>query len=149
MKSDARRSLTDLRASLFNIIIFRRKELTTKPRGRAFRRQFLPLSRKRLGLEAARCIFLVQSLRNQWLCEFACTKAAAVFERRSAFSWCKAHAINGFASLLAPKPPPFSSGAAHFLGARPTQSILDSRITTLAFRNPAITIATFGEQAMA
>ena len=25
---------------------------------------------------------------------------------------------------------------------------LDSRITTLAFRNPAITIATFGEQAM-
>ena len=26
--------------------------------------------------------------------------------------------------------------------------ILDSRITTLAFRNPAITIATFGEQAM-
>ena len=26
---------------------------------------------------------------------------------------------------------------------------LDSRITTLAFRNPAITIATCGEQAMA
>ena len=82
MKSDARRSLTDLRASLFDIIIFRRKELTTKPRGRAFRRQFLLLSRKRLGLEAARCKFLVQSLRNQWLSRFACTKAAADFRRR-------------------------------------------------------------------
>ena len=82
MKSDARRSLTDLRASLFDIIIFRRKELTTEPRGRAFRRQFLPLSRKRLGLEAAQRIFLVQGPRNQWLCEFACTKAAADFERR-------------------------------------------------------------------
>ena len=123
MKSDARRSLTDLRASLFIIIIFRRKELTTEPRGRAFRRQFLPLSRKRLGLEAAQRIFLVQGLRNQWLCEFACTKAAAVFERRSAFSWCKAYAINGFPGLLAPKPPPISGGAAHFLGARPTQSM--------------------------
>ena len=123
--------------------------MTTKPRGRAFRRQFLPLSRKRLGLEAARCIFLVQSLRNQWLCEFACTKAAAVFERRSAFSWCKAHAINGFASLLAPKPPPFSSGAAHFLGARPTQSMVfpvclhQSR----RFRAPAASVG--GVQAMA
>ena len=99
MKSDARKSLTDLRASLFDIIIFRRKELTTKPRGRAFRRQFLLLSR------------------------FACTKAAALFERRGAFSWCKAYVINGFASLLAPRPPPFSSGAVHFLGAKPTQSM--------------------------
>ena len=97
--------------------------MTTEPRGRAFRRQFLPLSRKRLGLEAAQRIFLVQGLRNQWLCEFACTKAAAVFERRSAFSWCKAYAINGFPGLLAPKPPPISGGAAHFLGARPTQSM--------------------------
>ena len=97
--------------------------MTTKPRGRAFRRQFLLLSRKRLGLEAAQRIFLVQSLRNQWLCRFACTKAAALFRRRSAFSWCKAYAINGFAALLAPKPPPLSGGAAHFLGAKPTQSM--------------------------
>ena len=97
--------------------------MTTKPRGRAFRRQFLLLSRKRLGLEAARCIFLVQSLRNHWLCRFACTKAAALFRRRGASSWCKAYAINGFPGLLAPKSPPFSSGAAHFLGARPTQSM--------------------------
>ena len=62
---------------------------------------------------APRRIFLVQGLRNQWLCRFACTKAAAVFERRGAFSWCKAYAINGFASLLAPKPPPIS-GAGGF-----------------------------------
>ena len=105
-KSDARRSLTDLRASLFIITIFRKKELTTKPRGRAFRRQFLLLSRKRRGLEAARRIFLVQSQRNQWLSRFACTKAAAGFGRRGAFSWCKADVINGFPGLLAPSPPP-------------------------------------------
>ena len=97
--------------------------MTTEPRGRAFRRQFLLLSRKRLGLEAARRIFLVQRLRNQWLCRLACTKAAALFRRRSAFSWCKAYAINGFAGLFAPKPPPISSGAAHFLGAKTTQSM--------------------------
>ena len=97
--------------------------MTTKPRGRAFRRQFLLLSRKRRGLEVARRIFLVQSQRNQWLCRVACTKGDAGFRRRGAFSWCKAYVINGFASLLAPRPPPFSSGAAHFLGARPTQSM--------------------------
>ena len=97
--------------------------MTTKPRGRAFRRQFLPLSRKRLGLEAARHIFLVQGLRNQWFSRFACTKAAAVFRLCGAFSWCKAYAINGFAGLLAPKPPPFSGGAVQVLGARPTQSM--------------------------
>ena len=34
--------------------------------------------------------------------------------------WCKADVINGFPGLLAPKPPPISGGAAHFLGARPT-----------------------------
>ena len=123
MKSDARRSLTDLRASLFDIIIFRRKELTTEPRGRTFRRQFLLLSRKRLGLEAAQRIFLVQGLRNQWLSRFVCTKAAATFRRCGTFSWCKAYAINGFPGLLAPKPPPFSGGAVHFLGAKPTQSM--------------------------
>ena len=81
------------------------------------------LHQSRRPFRVARRIFLVQSLRNQWLCEFACTKAAAVFERRGAFSWCKAYAINGFPGLLAPKPPPFSSGAAHFLGAKPTQSM--------------------------
>ena len=82
------------------------------------------LHQSRRRFRAARRIFLVQGLRNQWLCEFACTKAAAVFERRGAFSWCKAYAINGFAGLLAPKPPPFSGCAAHFLGARPTQSMV-------------------------
>ena len=97
--------------------------MTTKPRGRAFRRQFLLLSRKRLGLEAARCIFLVQSLRNHWLCRFACTKAATTFRLRVANPWCKAYAINGFAALLAPKPPPFSGGAVQVLGAKPTQSM--------------------------
>ena len=97
--------------------------MTTKPRGRAFRRQFLLLSRKRLGLEAARCIFLVQSLRNHWLCRFACTKAATTFRLRGANPWCKAYAINGFAALLAPKPPPFSGGAVQVLGAKPTQSM--------------------------
>ena len=97
--------------------------MTTKPRGRAFRRQFLLLSRKRRGLEAARRIFLVQSQRNQWLSRFACTKAAVDFEPRGAFSWCKTYAINGFPGLLAPSPPPVSGGAVHFLGARPTQSI--------------------------
>ena len=66
---------------------------------------------------------MVQSLRNQWLSQFACTKTAAVFGRRGAFSWCKAYAINGFPGLLAPRPPPFSGGAAHFLGAKPTQSM--------------------------
>ncbi len=81
------------------------------------------LHQSRRPFQAARCIFLVQSLRNQWLCRFACTKAAADFRRRGAFSWCKAYAINGFPCLLAPKPPPFSSGAAHFLGAKPTQSM--------------------------
>ena len=142
--------------------------MTTKPRGRAFRRQFLLLSRvartkaaadfRRLGafswckanvingfpgllapslppvsggaahflgakptqsmafpvclhqrrrrFRAARCIFLVQSRRNQWLSRFACTKAAADFRRRGAFSWCKADVINGFPGLLAPSPPP-------------------------------------------
>ena len=97
--------------------------MTTKPRGRAFRRQFLLLSRKWRGLEAAQCKFLVQGLRTQWLSRFACTKAAAVFEPRDANSWCKAYAINGFPALLAPKPPLFSSGAVHFLGARPTHSM--------------------------
>ena len=172
MKSDARRSLTDLRASLFIITIFRKKELTTKPRGRAFRRQFLLLFRKRRGafswckayaingfpsllapspppvsggaahflgakptqsmafpvclhqgrrrFRAGRRIFLVQSRRNQWLSRFACTKAAAGFEPRGAFSWCKAYVINGFPGLLAPKPPPVSVRAVHFLGAKPT-----------------------------
>ena len=81
------------------------------------------LHQSRRPFRVARRIFLVQSLRNQWLCEFACTKAAAVFERRGAFSWCKAYAINGFPGLLAPKPPPISGGAAHFLGAKPTQSM--------------------------
>ena len=95
-------------------------KLTTKPRGRAFRCQFLLLFRKRRGLEAARRIFLVQSQRNQWLSRFACTKAAVDFEPRGAFSWCKTYAINGFPGLLAPKPPPISSRAVHFLGARPT-----------------------------
>ena len=95
---------------------------------------------------------MVQSLRNQWLSRFACTKAAAGFEprgafswckadvingfsrfactkgaasfrRRGAFSWCKADAINGFPGLLAPSPPPVSGGVAHFLGAKPTQSM--------------------------
>ena len=97
--------------------------MTTKPRGRAFRRQFLLLSRKRRGLEAARRIFLVQSQRNQWLSRFACTKAAVDFEPRGAFSWCKTYAINSFPGLLAPSPPPISSRAVHFLGARPTQSM--------------------------
>ena len=97
--------------------------MTTKPRGRVFRRQFLLLSRKRRGLEAARRIFLVQSQRNQWLSRFACTKAAVDFEPRGAFSWCKTYAINGFPGLLAPKPPPVSGGAVHFLGAKPTQSM--------------------------
>jgi len=94
--------------------------LTTKPRGRAFRRQFLLLSRKRRGLEAARRIFLVQSQRNQWLSRFACTKSAADFGQRGAFSWCKTYAINSFPGLLAPSPPPVSGGAVHFLGAKPT-----------------------------
>ncbi|WP_206157375.1 hypothetical protein [Mogibacterium kristiansenii] len=93
--------------------------MTTKPRGRAFRRQFLLLSRKRRGLEAARRIFLVQSQRNQWLSRFACTKAAG-FGRGGAFSWCKTYVINGFPGLLAPKAPPVSSRAVHFLGAKPT-----------------------------
>ena len=97
--------------------------MTTEPRGRTFRRQFLLLSRKRLGLEAAQRIFLVQGLRNQWLSRFVCTKAAATFRRCGTFSWCKAYAINGFPGLLAPKPPPFSGGAVHFLGAKPTQSM--------------------------
>ena len=82
MKSDARSSLTDLRASLYFIIFFKRKELTTNAPSFAVRRQFLLLTRKRRGLEAARRIFLVQSQRNQWLSRFACTKAAAGFERR-------------------------------------------------------------------
>ena len=73
--------------------------MTTKPRGRAFRRQFLLLSR------------------------VARTKAAVDFEPRGAFSWCKTYAINGFPGLLAPKPPPVSGGAVHFLGAKPTQSM--------------------------
>ena len=68
-------------------------------------------------------IFLVQSRRNQWLSRFACTKAAADFRRRGAFSWCKANVINGFPGLLAPSPPPVLGGAAHFLGAKPTQSM--------------------------
>ena len=97
--------------------------MTTKPRGRAFRRQFLLLSRKWRGLEAAQCKFLVQGLRTQWLSRFACTKAAAVFEPRDANSWCKAYALNGFPALLAPKPPLFSSRAMQILGARPTQSM--------------------------
>ena len=120
IKSDARKVLTDLRASLFFIIFFKRKELTTNAPSFAVRRQFLLLSRKRRGLEVARRIFLVQSQRNQWLSRFACTKGAAGFEPRGAFSWCKADVINGFPGLLAPKPPPISGGAAHFLGARPT-----------------------------
>ena len=95
---------------------------------------------------------MVQSLRNQWLSRFACTKAAAgfgrrgafswckadvingfsrfactkgaaSFRRRGAFSWCKADVINGFPGLLAPSPPPVSGGVAHFLGAKPTQSM--------------------------
>ena len=81
------------------------------------------LHQSRRRFQAAQRIFLVQGLRNQWLCRFVCTKAAALFRRRGASSWCKAYAINGFAGLLAPKPPPISSGAAHFLGARPTQSL--------------------------
>ena len=110
MKSDARRSLTDLRASLYFIIFFKRKELTTNAPSFAVRRQFLLLSRKRRGLEVARRIFLVQSRRNQWLSRFACTKAAADFRRRGAFSWCKADVINGFPGLLAPRPTPVSGG---------------------------------------
>ena len=112
--------LTDLRASLFFIIFFKRKELTTNAPSFAVRRQFLLLSRKRRGLEVARRIFLVQSQRNQWLSRFACTKGAAGFEPRGAFSWCKADVINGFPGLLAPRPTPVSGGAAHFLGAKPT-----------------------------
>ena len=81
------------------------------------------LHQRRRRFQAARRIFLVQSQRNQWLCRVACTKGDAGFRRRGAFSWCKAYVINGFASLLAPRPPPFSSGAAHFLGAKPTQSM--------------------------
>ena len=81
------------------------------------------LHQSRRRFQAAQRIFLVQSLRNQWLCRFACTKAAALFRRRGASSWCKAYAINGFANLLAPKPPQFSGGAVHFLGAKPTQSM--------------------------
>ena len=68
----------------------------------------LCLHQSRRCFRAARCKFLVQGLRNQWLSRFACTKAAAFFERRGAFSWCKAYALNGFPALLAPKPPPFS-----------------------------------------
>ena len=68
-------------------------------------------------------IFLVQSRRNQWLSRFACTKAAADFEPRGAFSWCKADVINDFPGLLAPKPPPISGGAVQILGAKPTQSM--------------------------
>ena len=105
IKSDARKVLTDLRASLFFIIFFKRKELTTNAPSFAVRRQFLLLSRKRRGFQAARRIFLVQSQRNQWLSRFACTKSAAGFRRRGAFSWCKANAINGFPGLLAPKAP--------------------------------------------
>ena len=110
------------------------------------------LHQGRRRFRAARRIFLVQSRRNQWLSRFACTKAAAGFgrrgafswckadvingfsrfactkgaagfRRRGAFSWCKAYAINGFPSLLAPSPPPVSGGVAHFLGAKPTQSM--------------------------
>ena len=123
IKSDARKVLTDLRASLFFIIFFKRKELTTNAPSFAVRRQFLLLSRKRRGLEVARRIFLVQSQRNQWLSRFACTKGAADFRRLGAFSWCKANVINGFPGLLAPSLPPVSGGAAHFLGAKPTQSM--------------------------
>ena len=81
------------------------------------------LHQRRRRFQAARRIFLVQSQRNQWLSRFACTKSAAGFRRRGAFSWCKANAINGFPGLLAPKAPPVSSGAVHFLGAKPTQSM--------------------------
>ena len=101
--------------SLFFIIFFKRKELTTNAPSFAVRRQFLLLSRKRRGLEVARRIFLVQSQRNQWLSRVARTKAAAGFRRGGAFSWCKADAINGFPGLLAPKAPPVSSRAVHFL----------------------------------
>ena len=111
IKSDARKVLTDLRASLFFIIFFKRKELTTNAPSFAVRRQFLLLSRKRRGLEVARRIFLVQSRRHHWLSRFACTKAAADFRRRGAFSWCKTYVINGFPGLLAPRPP-ISGGAA-------------------------------------
>ena len=115
IKSDARKVLTELRASLFFIIFFKRKELTTNAPSFAVRRQFLLLSRKRRGLEVARRIFLVQSQRNQWLSRFACTKGAADFRRLGAFSWCKANAINGFPGLLAPKAP-LSGGAAPVSG---------------------------------
>ena len=63
------------------------------------------LHQRRRRFRAARCIFLVKSRRNQWLSRFACTKAAADFRRRGAFSWCKTYVINGFPGLLAPRPP--------------------------------------------
>ena len=81
------------------------------------------LHQSRRRFQAARCIFLVQSQCNQWLSRFACTKSSTGLGRRGAFSWCKANVINGFPGLLAPKAPPISGGSAHFLGAKPTQSM--------------------------
>ena len=81
------------------------------------------LHQSRRRFWAARRIFLVQSRRNQWLSRFACTKSPAGFGRPGVFSWCKADVINGFPDLLAPRPPPISGGAVHFLGAKPTQSM--------------------------
>ena len=78
------------------------------------------LHQSRRRFQAARCIFLVQTQRNQWLSRFACTKAAADFRRRGAFSWCKANVINGFPGLLAPKAPVSGGGAP--AGTRATSS---------------------------
>ena len=68
------------------------------------------LHQGRRRFRAARSIFLVQSRRNQWLSRFACTKAAAGFEPRGAFSWCKADVINGFSRFACTKGAGFGGG---------------------------------------